>query len=93
MGRGVDDGVGNIILRQVWIVWFAIERKLKYVIAGQIELIQESFHVGCNRAEIFCDERPPTQSFLNSNKEIGTGTFYPQASSGTSLLRQPVTDL
>ena len=57
MSTGICDRVGNKVVRKIWIVRIAVECELQHAGAGELKLVAQSLHVGCNQTKILGDER------------------------------------
>src|SRR5215467_3967978 len=77
VGASVYDSVGRVVMGQVGVIQFAVERELENPHSWQPELITERGYVLCDQPQILGDEWQRAQLLLNRTEEISARTGDP----------------
>src|SRR5262245_54007346 len=77
MGAGIDHGVSNVGVRQVWIICLAVESKLQHPCPRHVELVAERADIRRDQAQILSDEREYAQFSLYRAEEISARPWHP----------------
>src|SRR5215831_2267382 len=88
MGAGVYHRVSHVLVRQVRVLWSAVEGKLEDACPGQMEPVAECTHVGRDQSQVFGDEWKTAQRAFDRAEELGARTQYPLTALGCWCTRR-----
>ncbi len=57
MSAGINDRVGDEVLREIWIICVAVEGELQDTRPRHLKFIAQRLHVGRNQTQVLGDER------------------------------------
>src|SRR5215469_3218982 len=63
MGAGIDDRVGNKVVREIWVVGMTVKSELQDPGPRKLNLVTQCVHVRSNNTQIFDNKRQTAQFF------------------------------
>ena len=82
MSARVNHRVGGVILGKVNVVGPAVEGKLEDSRSGNPELVAKCGYIGCDEAQVLCDERQTAKLSLDRAEQFGARAGHPLARLG-----------
>src|SRR5512133_1733642 len=79
VSAGVDHTVALVVVGQIGIVGIVCKGELQHLHARKAELIAQRLNAAVDEAEIFDDDRQPSEGPLGRAKEVCAGALHPAA--------------